>query len=357
MSNTINRAKLLQTLNLVRAALASQPYIPALTHFAFDGETVVAYNDITAISIRCSTELELCLPGDLLLKALNNLSADEVLISKPDSSSVVLASGRSKLKLPSLPLNDFPFNFPNDDCDSFDLTSSLLKGIEVCLISVSNDPTHPAQMGVTIEDDGRIFSTDNFTISQYRSESKSIKLPGEIPIILPTFFCNQLVALGKAFPKELISIEIRSGSLVGRIGDDASIFTKMIDDLEPMDFQRIIKKYCNEKDLGMDEMSIPDIFEGAFERAMLVLSESPNKTTKVTATDGKMKLHSTSPLGDADDVISAKQIKEMDVFHIDPSLVLRASKNCTKVVLLEKVMVLGNDDFSFTHLIAHCSAA
>ena len=72
--STIDRAKFLAALNLARAALASQPYIPAFTHFRFDEDGVTAYNDIVGILVNFDTGLDCCLPGDLLLKSLSSMA-------------------------------------------------------------------------------------------------------------------------------------------------------------------------------------------------------------------------------------------------------------------------------------------
>lgn len=354
----VNRTALLQTLALVRPALASKPHIPALTHVAFDSVYAYAYNDITGISVRCGVDLELCLPGELLIKALSNLPADEVLIQLPEAGGVSLSAGRSKLKLPSMPLDSFPFTLPDTEAaGTFELTKDLLRGLELCLVAVSTDPTHPAQMGVTIEADATLYSTDSVTMSRYKSDGK-VDLPGNVPVILPTYFCNQLVLIGKAFPQELITIEVRDNSLIARFGEEATLFTKVVLDLEPMDFNRVIKKYCGGVDIAKEVESIPDVFEAAFERSLLVLSATHSGVTKVTPIDDKLKLHSTSSLGDADDTIPVRGVNfnGLQPFYVNPIHVLRASKSCTKMALLEKVLILTNDDCSFLHLIAHCHA-
>ena len=158
--------------------LATQAYIPALTHIQFDGEYATTYNDISAISVRAKVDVEACLPGDLLIRALNSFGAENIAFQQgPKDDSLVISSGRSKLKLPVLPLSAFPYEAPDTKkASEIVLDHSILKGIERCLLSVGNDPTHPAQMGVTLDADDKgnavLFSTDNFTISRYQTKSK-----------------------------------------------------------------------------------------------------------------------------------------------------------------------------------------
>lgn len=355
----LKRSTLLQLALMVRPAMASQAYIPSLTHICFDGDddAAIAYNDITAIVVRSSINLQCCLPGDLLIKTLNSIAAENILLEE-DESTVTIAAGRSKMKLPCLPVTDFPFEYPPAPKASVLITNDILAGIEMCLVAVGNDPTHPAQMGVTLEQGKAgavLYSTDNFTVSRYQSDSK-VSLPAEVPVILPTFFCQQLLALAKAFPGERIDLNIHSGSLSADFGGHAQLFTKQLMDLDVMDFSTILKKYKVDSMVAEVAVDIPDDFDAAFERALLVLSNEQDKITKITMTKDKMKLLSTSSSGEASDVLAYPEPSSpSEPFFVDPVLISRASKICSKIAVLEQVLVLGNHDYSFVHMIAHCT--
>jgi len=143
-----NREALVKAAAAVRPALATQAFIPALQHILFDGNFATAYNDIAAISVRCKADVERLLPGELLIKALGAFGAEQIIFQEGKDGALVLSSGRSKLTLPTLAPEAFPLVWPKAaDGDEIELDHSILKGIERCLISVGNDPTHPAMMG------------------------------------------------------------------------------------------------------------------------------------------------------------------------------------------------------------------
>ena len=96
----LNRDKLLKIAMQVRPALSSQPYIPALSHIRFSGGDATAYNDVSAITVEAGCDLEVCVPGELLIRALQSLNAEKVLV-KQGQGSLVLSAGRAKLKLPA----------------------------------------------------------------------------------------------------------------------------------------------------------------------------------------------------------------------------------------------------------------
>ena len=357
-----NREALVKIANLVRPALATQAYIPALTHIQFDGEYATTYNDISAISVRAKVDVEACLPGDLLIRALNSFGAENIAFQQgPKDDSLVISSGRSKLKLPVLPLSAFPYEAPDTKkASEIVLDHSILKGIERCLLSVGNDPTHPAQMGVTLDADDKgnavLFSTDNFTISRYQTKSK-IELPGDSPVILPTFFCQQLVTLAKTFNEDEIVLLLVPGALLVEFGKAAKLFNKTLVDLEPLDFPRIFDKHCNLKSVKDRTFTIPDSWDAAFNRAMLVLSGEVDKATKITVTEDTIKINSSSSMGDADDSMSHdgdSSDAPQDAFYLDPSLVIRASKVCGLMAWNEKALSLVDTDHQFVHLIAYC---
>jgi len=362
MPNEVSRTSLLAVANLVKPALATQAYIPSLTHICFDGINATAYNDITAITVASPVEgLHCCVPGDLLIKALNSFTSDKVLIDDV-KGSITVAAGRSKLKLPTLPLADFPYVEPPQAIYPIELSADILKGIEMCLVAVGNDPTHPAQMGITMEsgkDGAVLFSTDNFTISRYQTKTK-IKLPADIPVILPTFFCQQLITLSKVYKDVLrVELEISAGSLTAVFGGNkANVTTKQLVDLEAMDFSSILNKYKVDETLQIKGIinPIPDDFDASFSRALLVLGNELDKLTKITVSGGRMKLLSTSSSGESTDSFSyADKEASEEPFYVDPVLVGRASRCCANMALLDRVMILTDSDGKFIHLISHCT--
>ncbi len=360
-----NREALIKITNLVRPALSTQNYIPALMTIRFDGETATAYNDISAISVKADVEVEECLPGELLIKALGSFSADKIMFQEGPDASIVVSSGRSKIKIPTQEIKNFPFEWPavGKKDHGIELDDAVLKGIGMCLLSVGTDPTHPAQMGVTLDLDTKgnavLFSTDNFTISRYQTKAKC-ELPGDAPVILPRFFCEQLITLAKAFPKEAVTLYLISGALMVTFGNEAKLFTKTPVDLEPLDFPKIIDKHCKLAGLKGQLGKIPDNFDSALSRALLVLSSETDKVTKVTLVEDEARMESTSSMGEAIDSItldSGTDDEPTEPVHIDPSLVARAAKVCTMIGFTKKVLIMTDEEAQFIHLVAYCAAA
>jgi DNA polymerase III sliding clamp (beta) subunit (PCNA family) len=371
--NDTKKAHVLNVLTLVRPSLATQNYIPVLTHVHFDGKQATSYNDVSAVSVRADLGLEGCVPGELLFKAVSSFASDTISFQQSNvgtgaeagltgGPSLLVVSGRSKIRLPMLPNGGFPFQWPAlKNAQEIPLDASILRGIERCLISVGNDPTHPAQMGVTLDFDPNtrnavLYSTDNATISVYRTKSE-IHLPGDAPVILPTFFCQQLIGLAKEFPDAEVDLFLLDGAVIAQFGAAAKLFTKTMVDLEPLDFPSIVKKHSDLDKVKKLLAPIPDSWDSSFARALLVLSGEVDKATKITLADGVIRLSSTSPMGEADDSISFDGDTEWAAsatLWVDPTLIVRASKSCGFVAFSgDRVVTLADADLQFVHLIAH----
>lgn len=351
----VNRNQLLKVLNMAKAAIYTKDYLPILSHFLFSSkdEAVTAYNDILAINIGCDADIDGCVPAELLIKTLNSLAGDTVLFTKHDGHLLV-TSGKSKIKLPILPAADFPDPLPVGGklLGKFSVTTEMLTGITACLVAVGTDSDRPALMGVTLsyydEDSIALYSTDNVSISRYTLAS-DLELPADAPIILPTDFCRQLLALSKLTDE--IEVGIYSGALVASFGNAAVLFTKTLVDVNPMDFDEVVAKYVSEDKLKM--LDVPEAFESSFERALLIQSNEPYKSTVVTVKNKVLTLESTCSKGEVTDEMS---FAGEDVnFAVDPVLVRRMSGMADKVAMTRKVMVFASKDQSFMHLVAHRS--
>lgn len=370
-NDSVSREALIRMVAMVRPALASQDYIPALKHILMASGFASAYNDIAAIRVRLPSRdlsLGLCLPGEMFAKTLASFNADKVMLQPGADGSLLVVSGRSKIKMPTLPPTAFPLSLPEaGKAPSLALTPSMLQAIQMCLLSVGNDPTHPATLGVTLDvEDGRaiFYSTDNHTLSRCETRT-DIRLPGDAPVILPTFFCEQLVALAKGFPNTEIDLELHPGALVAHFFDgndviQASVFQKTLVDLEPLDFPKIVRKHLDTSLDGLAQhlCDIPPSFDSAFNRALLILGSEVDKATKLTLTETNLKLLSTSQAGEATDTVTIDgEFDGIEPFFVDPSLVVRACKSCSKIAFTRRVLVMASQDAGFIHLIAHCSAS
>lgn len=356
MSTDIKRKDLINIAALVKPALASAAYIPALTHIMFDGKRACAFNDVAAIWVNAQFGYEGCLPGELFIKALNSFKGDTVGLDRLNDGQTLITSGRSKIKLPTMEVADYPQpKLKLDKAWEIVIDPDLIKGIRSCLISVNDDKAHPAQMGVTLDADLKgnalLFSTDNVTISRYKTTT-AVELPNGAPIILPTFFCQMLIELWSVWSEDA-ALYIGADFIAAEFGDNATLFSRVIADLEPMEFEPTVARIIDPASVKKKSVTIPDQWEAAFERAMLVLSGEVVKATHVKLKDGKLALESDSAMGTADDRMEFDDKDAELNAHVDPQLILRGSKAAAAVAFTPKATVLSSEKGEFIHIIAH----
>lgn len=350
MTTSIDRAKLVKLCAQVRPALATADYIPALIHIQFSDGFATAYNDVNAISVKADVGFDACVPGELLIKVLSSFKGEQVALTLGEK--LLLTSGRSKINIPVLPANKFPFEPPTETCPELKLDEAMIEAIDRCLISVGTNPKQPARMGVTLEASGTgtasFYSTDGVTICRATTKSP-VELPGDTPIILPTFLCEQIVSLQRTYPGHKVIMELLPGALIAGWGNDAMVYSKTAIDVEPLDFEKVLRKHFNPDKLSA--ISIPDSMDSAVGRALLVQSGSAYLRTKVESTGKGLRL-SSSGIGDADDELDYAG-PDFNSFHLDPALLARGLKVCSHIALEKHITVLTNEDRSFMYALAH----
>lgn len=357
MTMTLDRAELLRVCMLVRPALATGDYVPAYQQIEFKKGYATTYNDVTALSVRCKVSFERCVPGDLLARTIGSFSTKEIsAVFDEAKNALVLSSGRSKIKLPTMPVSAFPFQLPTDEAPSLGMPKGVLTAIEQCLRFVGKDEAHPARMGVTLQDDsakqfdGFAYSTDGVTITRARCIGE-VTLPADVPVILPTFFCEQMVKLHEATKIEPV-LYFLSGALLAEFNDEATVYSKTLVDIEPLEFDRIVAKLGTPSTFLSLSIEIPDALDGAIERSLLVLAAETKKTLHITINDGEMLLDSSASGGESGDAMVVDKGLTADC-KVNPALLARALKFSTRIAFVKKAVVLMNDDASFLHIISH----
>lgn len=363
-TNNIAKTSLLAAVSAVKPALAVQSFLPILTTCQITGKWLTAYNDTMAIRVRTPKDLDVsgCVPGDLLQRALTSFKGDTFSIQELDGKHWVLSCGRSKLKVPVFPLGDYPFEMPTRGWSEVGDIEDLLKGMSRCLAAVGRDPTHPAQMGVTLEMEGGhsvLYSTDNFTISRQDCGVSELELPGDSPVILPTAFAEQVIALSKLFPKESVTLSVSAGALLCSFGDAAQLFCKALVDVEPMSFADVLARHVKVAAVGKMVEEVPEGMEDAVERALLVVGGEIDKVMKVSARGDTVKITATSASGESEDSLALEGASDMlgEPAHIDPVLLLRGLKSSDHIVFRDRCAVLTGDGGNYLHMIAYCSAS
>lgn len=354
----MERKQFLSALSMVKPALSNQDFIPILSHFCFDGESVTAHNDVMALRAPCKTEFKAAFHGDTLLRLLDNIRSDILSFTK-DESCFKIKTGRSRLRLPFLEDSDFLFESPDrsksyKEAHRLFISDDFILGLECCLASVDEDPVHPNRMGITLsigEKDAYFYSTDSFSVSRYLLKGDYYKDMSGVTVILPTEFCKQLLLFKKSFSGDGYLV-IAEDFVMSDFGDNIFVHSKLIIDLEPLDFGKVLDVY---KDSLKHCTSVfPPEIEECLQRSKAILTTvlDTGKLSEFVIKNRQININTKSDMGEVADVftVNKKAHKSMSV-SINPDLILRVLKRSMCFYFSENALILS--DNNFTHYIAY----
>ncbi len=351
----MDRKLLVDSLGMAKAALSSWDHTPILTYFCFTKDSVHAYNDDMAIECGLDSELECALPGALLYSLLSKLEGEAVTFDVK-KGKVTMKCGKNKTVLPSLPNDMYSYEPPEEKSEiaSFKVTPGFIVGLGRCLMGTGQDAQVKEEIGVSFiakDKTQALYSTDNISVSKqelnlpsYKSDEK------ELSIIMPAHFCKNLISLVGAIGGEEVFVEVGDGWIFANIGGEVNLFSRLISDAKKYDFEDVIDELTGGKtEKGVE---LPHEVFTALDRAIVLLSNSTDKTVTFDLDDEKLKLTVKSEMGIADDDIT---IDGCDFgtfeFNVNPELLMRANQYCSRYAFGDKVVICTEG--SFLHIVAH----
>lgn len=293
----MKRESLLGVLSIVDPALAGNDLIPVLTHYWFTGKEVMAYNDVVAISAPYKTDFKGAIRGSLLGGILSKFAGGDVSFTLEDSS-VVIKSGRSKMRVPLLPPDSFLFVFPKVDKDDALLSldeetkPSLVRAFDICLQSLSRRVSEPQRQGITVVPESKknltFYATDSVTLSSAPVTSEGHGL--EKHVTMSKLFCESALKLMQRKDIKEVSLHIDDEYAMMLFDDGVKLYGRLVDDPNPPKFKDIVGRYLP-KGKGNAMVKIPDGLSAALDRAYLVVHKTLEPVTKIKiAEDAKGKL-------------------------------------------------------------------
>ena len=354
----MEREELLKVLNLVKPALSDKDIIPIFCHFCFDGERVVAYNDVIGIEHPCDIDIKGAVRGSLFLSLLDRSSGSMADIKQKRKGEVELTVSVDKHKLPIISPDHFLFEFPDSKpIRKVRLNGSYVTAIERCLLSINETSSQAEQMGITliVGEDPVCFSTDAVSLTQFIIDA-SVK-GKDITVLLPLEFCKAFLSLAGEFgvvEADDVFLLIGEDFAVVDFGDGCRIFTRLIG-AEPLDYLEVIDSNCGEVD-DDDFIPLPSGFKEALDKSTLYFNSTVNAKCRFTVAKNRLSISTTTDsYGEQNASLPLKQ-KHADIsIALNPNLVYRAIDYSTCMVLLDRCLVL-RDDISYQYMVATLSS-
>lgn len=343
----MRKADLLEALNITKSCLHPQNYIPILTHFWFDGQSVTTYNNEQAVSVNLESDLNCTVLGKPFLQVVNTISKEEIKITASEEE-VIIKHGRNRSKIPAMSSDDIYTKPDISNCASLSLDKDFIKGLKLCMISVNKEGPTAAEKGITFSlgKESYLYTTNNDTISRYKLDKKI--LDDTFKIIVPGEFCAKVVEMSRDYPSKEIVLYVDESFVVATFEEKAYVFSKLKPEAESFSFSSIIESTGGDT---AEFVTIPEDFTNAVDRSSILLNNEFDKMAKFTVQGDEVTLETSTGIGETKDVIAFENTLNIDkTFHANPDLLKKACNLTTEIGVTEAGLFLREG--KFLHLIA-----
>jgi len=328
----VNRAQLVDILDILKPALAGNTPVQLYTCYCFVKDKVYAYNDRVAIVAPCKVNMTCALHGGTLYGWLKNSNADDADFDLT-GNEVVLTAGKSKIKLPYHEMGDLLFEGVQDkDKDNkwlvtADVDEALLAGLEVCTSTTSRDLTQMALTCVYLMP-GKLsyfYSSDSDSLTRYLVTAKATE---QGTFAIPNNFCEEVVKLATRFKGEegllKATLSVNDDWARVRFENGVTVWGRILDVPSPIDFAAMLKS----KEKGMPPaVPLPQGLQEALARAC-VLADPESKPTEFTIKGNKLGMFTQSSMGEATESLLIRGKHPDAEALVSAQLVARAIKAC-----------------------------
>lgn len=352
----IEREELLRVLNIAKPALATKEIVFETTHFWFTGKSVLAYDDKIGIEVPFETDFEGGLLGKLLIGVLEKSAAKEVTIEAGQRPREVrLKCGNARVDLSLLEPERAIWEFPRfNEKYSFELERGFIDALANMMISVGQNTSVPAQLGVTfspIEASDRgdpgwldLYSLDEGTMSWAR-----IDLPEGYEVtdacVVPEQFCSQLISLTRKAGKMIVEKDC----VLAVTDDGVKLYARLVDVRRLPAFAEQVEQLVPDPE---HFVQLPARFGMAVERVSVLIDHLPGTPCELAVDrEGMLRLFAKSDRGEIRDSIRLEGDPEEITAWFDPALMKRAVNGRTEFYISRDALIMRGPE-NFYHMIS-----
>ena len=362
----MRREELLNILKLASPALLSdnEVVLPILKSFWFNGTHVIASNDVIATCLSVNVTEKAIVPGKKLTSFLSVCNTKKVKFSTSKKGDLIISCGSSKLRLSSLPKEDWPFEFPDiEQAVSLTVGESFFRAIEMCS-SQSPDTglgswiggiilTFGTSLGVYGVGRGRS-TISHFDVKDLKSRSKKL-----LPILrkktkkisVPSSFCKAAIPMSKEFGTKAV-LHISDDSVVLDWGDGVNVIAGKLINVEMPDVVNRFNEIVSEK---LDFTPITEDLTAALKRANAIGDEG---TCSITTDKTGLLFFRTKSKKDGallKDSVGFKEDKgtpDIDA-KIAADLIVKELDKCGEIAFGRDTTVMKSASGDFIYVIAN----
>lgn len=340
----IDRKELLAALEPLKPALASRSSVAALSHIWFDGKFAYAHDNGIGIRVKFESPLKCGIPGALLLGLIGQSSADSLTLEETDDA-LAFKSGRSNVKLVTLPLEQkvwpYPATVEGKMIASLEISEAFLAALKRVFIVHHSSPKrmeHHSVCVFPVEGEMDLYTTDSAAIA-FMPVAEPIK--GKVDnLAIPRSLAEQIVGQCKPGPE----LKLFSDYFVVQANVKVCLYSNVFDTSAMEDLPTYADKYSDKK--VSPPFEIPKELNATLERAVLMAGpEEPivklRTGAKILSLKGKFKF------GELDEEFAVNvSLPKVSIDVVAKTLL--SVKNVDRMMIASGALTLrGEDDFMY----------
>ena len=341
----MKRLTFLDALETVSPALSSKDTIPILTHLWFTGKQVMAFNDGIAISTKLDTNWQGAVPA-VLIQLLRASGAIDVSSNMTKNGELHMVAAAARIKLPTLPPEDFVFDMPAMKKDEVPSISGnniapFLDALSFAIQCVASDATVPEQLGVNLLPGASMWATNEKSLFYTKIKTdRAIKR-----MILSEEFCKQMLSLRNK--SETLALYLREDAAIFKAGDTI-LFGKLIHSERPLDFEGVLNQHF--PDLGKKPKlsDVPAKMKPIIDRACIIIGNGGD--TNAMVKDGQIHFRSYDQRTDraVSDVMKIGSEQKDLIVKFNPNFAkIALDAGLDKIRLTQSCVVFTKNDLVF----------
>jgi DNA polymerase III sliding clamp (beta) subunit (PCNA family) len=341
-----------RALRLCRGSLQSNDLIPILTHFCFDGDSVYAFNDITAVYVSLDTGIHLGVRGDTMLGVLDTLG-EEVTMGMKGQSALKLKSKRADIDLTGMPKSAFVLDIPDEPVLLIvNVDAALMRNLDMCRSTAGLNAMQREFTAVAFileEGELAVYSTDDTRLSRYTIPAENIidKKKGAKYFLVPAQSCRQFLDVWNDIKEEVATNPDKGAALYFTKNwcwmgiERATIFSKLMPETPPNYRGMFDQVFPQERQWA----GLPDGLIDAFRRAEVLTSREPLPmlTLDVNGKNLVVTLEKGTALGTfTDSFISGAGGGKAIKLAVSPAKIREATEAAEKFMISERCIAFVN---------------
>lgn len=192
---------MLSELRFVQGSVSKKDFVPALTHFVIENNTVRGYNGTIALCSPIPFDIKCKPKAEPLIRAIANCT-DTVTLALTPAGRLSVKSGKFKAFVECSPEETTAHAVPEGDVVALD-GAALLAGLKAVQPFIGDDATRPWTNGVLLKGESA-FATNNVSVIEYWTGSKF-----PITVNLPRAAVKEMVRIDEA----PISAQVHANSI------------------------------------------------------------------------------------------------------------------------------------------------